>query len=158
MVSQLPMVSQIPMVSLVCFGDASVFPIKPGFHMIVLIVQVISKISRQPGRLRQFSAGFHTIVSIASKTRGCQGSSWVQQQSFGGIFANKMTASIAKGISWLVIFVFFRFFAVEYLSKTPIWGLTCISEAGEELGAYHVLVQQRPSRISFLVLPRHSFV
>ena len=52
------------MVSPACFRDVSVFPIKPGFHIIVLIVQVNSKISRQTGRLRRLLVSTRSSRSL----------------------------------------------------------------------------------------------
>ena len=74
--------------------------LKPGFHMIVPIVPVVSQNFKTIGTTETI-AGFHTIVSIASKTQQC---SWVRQQNLGATFGNKM-ADVNRRASLLACYL-----------------------------------------------------
>lgn len=77
--------------------------LKPGFHMIVRIVPIVPVVSQNFKTIgtTETIAGFHTIVSIASKTQQC---SWVQQQNLGATFGNKI-ADVNRRASLLACYL-----------------------------------------------------
>ena len=120
---------------------------KPGFHMIVRIVPVVSKNVQTVGTTETI-AGFHKIVSIASKTEEARSSaffSWVRQQNFGAIFANKM-ADVNRRANLLACYLFIllilRRRRARRIPRRHRFWVREIYRKREELGAYHTLVQE----------------
>ena len=117
--------------------------LKPGFHVIVPIIPVVSK--NQSGWLRRLLVSIWSSQSLQIlKTRGCQQCSWVQQQSFGTIFGNEM-ADINRRASllacYLLILSILRCRRAQKIPRHRFW-VRQIYQKWEELGVYHTLVQE----------------